>query len=71
VVTGSGVKPTGTVEFFDGANLIGTANLNPSAVATLATAGLTVGTHNITATYEGNANYPPVTSNAVVVTATP
>jgi hypothetical protein len=71
VVTGSGVKPTGTVEFFDGANLIGTANLNPSAVATLATAGLTVGTHNITATYEGNANYPPVTSNAVVVTVTP
>jgi hypothetical protein len=70
-VTGSGVKPTGTVEFFDGANQIGFANLTLGGGAAFADAALAVGTHSITASYEGDVNYPPVTSTALVVTVTP
>jgi hypothetical protein len=54
--------PTGTVNFFDGTTNIGNANLNGSAVATLMISTLTVGTHNITATYNGDSNFVTSTS---------
>ena len=48
---------TGTVQFYaDGATLGGPVNLS-SGEATASTASLTVGTHVITATYSGDANY--------------
>ena len=59
------VTPTGTVTFFDGSTSLGTANLNTSAQATLSTSTLTVGTHNITATYNGDSNYASSTSSVV------
>jgi hypothetical protein len=44
-------SPSGTVSFFDGATVLGTAALNGSGTATLTTTSLTVGVHSLTATY--------------------
>ena len=54
--------PTGTVTFFDGATQIGTGTLNGSGVATFSTATLSVGTHPIMATYNGDTNFVGSTS---------
>ncbi len=82
--TSYGAAPTGTVSFYYGATLLGTAqttptNGSPSAgtVAFLA-ASLTASipnpnTYNITATYSGDGNYTAVTagqSNSVPITVT-
>jgi hypothetical protein len=63
-VTSQGFKgtPTGTVSFFDGTTNIGNSNLNSSGVATLTTSTLSVGTHSIKTTYNGDANFAPSTS---------
>ena len=53
--------PTGTVSFYDGTTNIGNSNLN-NGVATLTTSTLVVGTHSMTATYNGDANFEPSTS---------
>jgi hypothetical protein len=53
--------PTGTVTFFDGSTNIGNSNLN-GGMATLTTSTLSVGTHSMTATYNGDANFLPSTS---------
>jgi hypothetical protein len=47
---------TGTVQFFDGPNLLGAANLSGGA-ASLSTSALSVGSHSITASYGGDSNY--------------
>ena len=51
--------PTGTVTFYDGAAPIGTAALSGGSTdtATYATSILSVGTHQITAVYNGDANF--------------
>lgn len=54
-------EPTGTVDFFDGAQLLGTAAASSSAVA-LTVTGLSAGTHFISARYNGDANHLPSTS---------
>jgi hypothetical protein len=48
---------TGTVTFTDGTTILGIANLDPSGRATISTASLPAGSHNIAATYSGDANY--------------
>jgi hypothetical protein len=48
--------PAGTVRFFDGATLLGTATLS-SGTATLLTGGLTAGTHAVEARYDGDASF--------------
>ena len=58
----------GTVSFFSGDTLLGTANVNSSGVATFTTAGLSPGTDTITAVYSGNADFAPSTSSGVEVT---
>ncbi|MDW8326681.1 MAG: Ig-like domain repeat protein [Anaerolineales bacterium] len=55
-VPGSGT-PSGTVTFYDGGNVLGSNTLNGAGVASISTAGLSLGTHTITATYGGSANY--------------
>jgi hypothetical protein len=55
-VTGSGGTPTGTVTFKDGATTLATVPLS-GATATFATSSLTAGSHSITATYSGDANF--------------
>jgi len=60
LVTGAGGVPTGVVNFFDNGVLIGTGTLNASGIATLTLAnGLTIGNHNITAMYVGDATFNP------------
>jgi len=60
--------PSGeTVTFYDGATSIGTAKAS-GGKATLATTALATGTHSITASYPGDANYATSTSSAVTQT---
>jgi MYXO-CTERM domain-containing protein len=53
-VTGGASTPAGTVTFKDGAATLGTGTLNGAGQASFATAGLSVGTHSITAEYGGS-----------------
>ena len=57
-VAGAGGTPTGSVTFMDGATPLVTLGLvNGSAAVTQS--ALTAGNHSITASYNGDANYPP------------
>jgi len=47
---------TGTVDFKEGITTLGSGTLNASCIATFTTSSLSVGTHNITAVYNGDAN---------------
>jgi hypothetical protein len=56
-VAGSqGMMPTGTVTFFDGSTVLGTAAVGSAGVATFSAASLSVGGHSVTASYAGDAN---------------
>ncbi len=64
--TGIATLPTGTVTFSDGSTVLGTGTLSTTkgvTSATFTTAGLTVGGHSITASYGGDGNYEPSTTN--------
>jgi len=61
VVAGNGI-PTGSVQFFDGSNSLGTANLVNSR-ASLDTSGLSAGAHTLTATYSGDAVFGPTSAS--------
>ena len=61
VTSATGI-PTGTVTFYDGATILGTAPLNAQGIATLTTSTLSVGTHTLTAVYGGDPNYNGSTS---------
>ncbi len=61
----------GTVSFFDGSTLLGTANVNSSGVATFSAQSLADGNHSLTAVYSGNSSSATSTSAAVVITITP
>jgi hypothetical protein len=65
--------PTGLVEFRDGEVVLGTAPLDGAGVASLPTTELSVGAHQITATYLGDDTYQPSDSAAAehVVSAEP
>jgi hypothetical protein len=69
VQSGAGT-PTGIVTFFDGASMLGTASLVNGA-ATFPTALLTPGSHTLTASYAGNAEFQGGVSNSVVVNVLP
>jgi hypothetical protein len=60
-----GGTPNGTVKFKDGSTVIGTGTLNGSGVATFTTTSLGVGTHNITAAYQGNSNFHASSSSVL------
>jgi hypothetical protein len=72
-VRGNCNTPTGVVTLFDGQTTLGTAMLDASGNAAFSTAALTVGTHAISATYPGDFNFDPSSSNTVnqVVTGPP
>jgi len=63
-VTGSGY-PTGPVTFYDGTTTIGTTTFGGVGSASISTSMLTVGSHNLTAQYGGDATTAPGTSNTV------
>ncbi|MCK5794647.1 MAG: Ig-like domain repeat protein [Anaerolineales bacterium] len=51
------VTPGGTVDFYEGAVLIGSSPVNPSGQASITFSGLSLGPHTITANYNGDVNY--------------
>jgi galactose oxidase-like protein/Big-like domain-containing protein len=58
---------TGTVQFLDGGNLIGTGAVS-AGTASFATSSLAVGAHSITAAYGGDTNDAVSTSSAITQT---
>jgi hypothetical protein len=64
-VTATTGIPTGVVSFFDGSTLLGTGTLNGAGVATFTTSTLAVGSHSITAFYNGDVKDGTNTSNTV------
>ena len=64
----NGTVPTGAVEFYDEAVLLGTATLNSSGTAMFPANTLGSGAHNITANYIGDADHNPSASAALVQT---
>ena len=69
-VTVAGGTPAGTVQLFDGTTAIGSATQVSSGAATISTSALSVGTHQISAHYSGDANTLASQSGAVSVTLT-
>lgn len=65
--TVTGTNPTGTVQFFDGATLIGSGILSASA-ATFSTSALSAGPHSIIAFYDGDTNNNDSTSSVLTQT---
>ena len=55
-----GPLPTGTITFFDGGVAIGSAPIQSDGTATQAVSYLLPGTHTITATYNGDANFSTI-----------
>lgn len=70
-VTSGLPTPTGNVTFMDGSTDLGSGQLNGSAVATLTTSTLAVGTHSITAVYSGDSNFGSNTSSSITQTINP
>ena len=68
-VTPSSAYP-GTVSFYNGATLLGTATLTSSGVATFSTTSLPIASNSITATYDGNCASANSTSTAITVSVT-
>jgi hypothetical protein len=67
-VSAASGTPTGTVTFFDGSTPLGTTVLNATGAATFTTSWLAPGTHNVQASYNGDANDAPATSAVVAQT---
>jgi hypothetical protein len=65
VVEGDSGTPTGKVTFTSGTLTLGSADLNPSAIATLVIDTLPVGNHLITASYDGDSIFAASISSAV------
>jgi parallel beta-helix repeat protein len=63
-VSGSSGTPTGTVTFFDGSTLLGTSVLDQTGTATLSVSSFGIGSHTLSAVYNGDANDEPATSAA-------
>ncbi len=64
-------SPTGTVSFYDGTTLLGTVALTPGmmgATASFTSSGLALGSHQITAVYNGDDTYAGSTSTPLTQT---
>ena len=61
-------SPTGSVRFYDGSALLGSAVTLSAGVAAYTTSSLAVGSHSVTAVYSGDSNFSAVTSTAVTET---
>jgi len=60
----------GTVSFYDGETLLGTANVNSSGAASLPITSLSAGAHSLTAVYSGNTAFANSTSSVLTETIT-
>jgi hypothetical protein len=61
----------GTVNFYSGTTLLGTANMVSSGIVTFTSTGLATGSDSLTATYSGNAGFAASTSSATTETVNP
>jgi hypothetical protein len=66
-LSSSAGTPTGTVSFYDGTTMLGTATLS-AGVAAFSTSSLAAGSHSITAVYSGDSNFVAVTSSITTET---
>ena len=66
-VTTNGGTAAGTVNFYNGATLLGSGTLNATGVATFTSATLPVGSYSITANYAGDSNDTGSTSAALAL----
>ncbi len=66
-----GVEPYGTVNFFDGTTLLGSATVNASGVATLSYTFTQLGNQNLVAVYPGNAAFQHSQSAAQPIAVQP
>ena len=62
VVSSAAGTPIGSITFYDGTTVLGTATLNASGWAVLSTSALSTATHSITAVYGGGTNFQSSTS---------
>jgi hypothetical protein len=67
----SGRANTGSVTFLDGTTRLGTANVNSSGIATLATTVLTAGSHTITANYSDGVTFNSSSSKSLTLNVDP
>jgi len=65
--TSNGSVPTGSVSFYDGSTLLGSAAVTNGSAA-FTTASLAVGAHNVLAVYSGDSNFDTATSSSAAVT---
>jgi hypothetical protein len=65
----TGIPPTGSVKFSVSNVVVGTAVIS-GGVATFSISTMTLGTHTVVATYLGDGNYLPATSNSIKETIT-
>jgi virginiamycin B lyase len=70
-VTSPAGTPGGTVTFFDGTTAIGTAGLDASGHAVLATVFQTAGSHTVTAVFNGASGFAPSRSAALPQSVAP
>jgi hypothetical protein len=63
--------PTGTVQFMDGATILGSSTLNSRAVAAYSTTALSLGNHSMTAIYSGDIQFVASTSPILMQKVTP
>ena len=68
--TVNGNSPTGTMSFYDGSMLLGTATL-VSGTGSINTSMPTVGTHTITIVYSGDANNAATTATIMLIVSLP
>jgi Bacterial Ig-like domain (group 3)/Lamin Tail Domain/MBG domain len=64
---GAAATPAGNVTFFDGGTALASRALDNSGVATFVTTHLGVGSHSITATYDGDGTSAPSSTAAALV----
>ena len=60
-----GVARTGSVTFYDGLTLLGTAALDGNSMASLTLTPASVGKHSFKAVYSGDGNFKPTTSSSL------
>jgi sugar lactone lactonase YvrE len=63
--TGGSPAPTGTIQFLDGATVLGSSPVSTNGTATFTTTALTFGTHSITASYGGDTDHALSISSAL------
>lgn len=64
-VTSDATQPSGSIRFYDGTTLIGTAATDANGTAVFATTTLALGSHSITANFTGDATNSPSVSAAL------